>query len=38
MKLALKVGASLLIVLALLLVGALTTLYLNAATPEAARK
>jgi predicted dienelactone hydrolase len=34
MKLALKVGASLLIVLALLVAGALAMLYLNAATPE----
>ena len=34
MKLALKVGASLLIVLVLLVIGAITTLYLNAATPE----
>jgi len=34
MKLALKVGAGLLIVLALLVVGVLATLYLDAATPE----
>ena len=34
MRLALKAGVSLLIVLALLAVGAFTALYLNAATPE----
>lgn len=34
MKLALKIGAALLIVLVLLAVGAFATLYLNAATPE----
>lgn len=34
MKLALKVGAGLLTVSVLLVIGAITTLFLNAATPE----